>query len=74
MDNILEENKKMKTILHNLIVALYLLWSGDKRLDKEAIIYKRRAILLIIMTLLIIMMTIVCFLIKPTEFYSTPLA
>lgn len=64
----------MRTIMHNLIVSLYLLWSGDKRLDKEVEIYKKIWKVIIFMALFILTMMVVCFLLVPTEFHSTPLA
>lgn len=64
----------MRTIMHNLIVSLYLLWSGDKRLDKEVEIYKNIWKVIILMALFILTMMVVCFLLVPTEFHSTPLA
>jgi len=64
----------MNPILHNMIVSIYLLLSGEKRLDKQVETYKRLWKLIILMALFILTMMVVCFLLVPIEFHSTPLA
>lgn len=64
----------MNPILQNMIVSIYLLLSGEKRLDKQVEIYKNIWKIVILMALFILTMMVVCFLLIPTEFHSTPLA
>lgn len=64
----------MNPILQNMIVSIYLLLSGEKRLDKQVETYKRLWRIVILMALFILTMMVVCFLLVPTELHSTPLA
>ena len=67
----------MNTTLYNLLVYICLLFKGTPRLDKKQNDIHDKLILIGFVMLFILGILIgcaICFLIKPPEYYSTPLA
>ena len=67
----------MNTALYNLLVYICLLFKGTPRLDKTQNDIHDQLILIgfvMLFILGIIIGCVICFYIKPPEYYSTPLA
>lgn len=67
----------MNTTLYNFICYCYMIYKGNKRLDKAQNEIRQTLILIgfaCLIVLAFIGFVALCFVIKPPEYYSTPLA
>ena len=67
----------MNTALYNLLVYICLIFKGSPRLDKTQNDIHDTLVIICFVTLCVLAIigfVALCFLIKPPEFYSTPLA